>query len=368
VRFDIQPNSPVALYTQLVQQLRAKIESGEWGPGARVPSEIEIAKQYGISRGTVRQAMVRLHSDGLLERAPGKGTYVANRAPVVNMLIGVVLPYERDMFALEILVGSEKAARQEGYHVIFSQTHDDLQIQRRDVQLMRDKGVAGLVIFPATDTPYDETIARLHAERFPVVLVDRYFPSIATDYVVVDNFDGGYQATRHLIELGHKRIGFLTPGSLETTSIRDRFAGYRQALADHQLVYDEALFYLYQGLMKTDKRLATLRSILQREDRPSAFFAVTDLLALRLLEAAQLERLEVPDDLSIVGFDDIQQASLISVPLTTIAQPHIEIGIRAVEILIERIRGTLTAPAQIVLPTRLVVRLSSGKARAKSER
>jgi DNA-binding LacI/PurR family transcriptional regulator len=86
------------------------------------------------------------------------------------------------------------------------------------------------------------------------------------------------------------------------------------------------------------------------------------------LEAAQLERLEVPDDLSIVGFDDIQQASLISVPLTTVAQPHIEIGIRAVEILIERIRGTLTAPAQIVLPTRLVVRLSSGKARAKSER
>jgi DNA-binding IscR family transcriptional regulator len=202
--FDIRPDSPVALYMQLVQQLRAKIESGEWGPGARVPSEIELAREYGISRGTVRQAMVRLQNDGLLQRAPGKGTFVASSTPVAHMLIGVVLPYQEDMLALEILVGSEKAARQEGYHVIFSQTNDDLHIQAQDIQLMRDKGVAGLVIFPATDTPYDEAIARLHAEFFPFVLVDRYFPSLDTDYVVVDNFGGAYQATEHLISLGHQ--------------------------------------------------------------------------------------------------------------------------------------------------------------------
>lgn len=362
--FDIRPDSPVALYTQLVRQLRAKIESGEWGPGARVPSEIELAREYGISRGTVRQAMVRLHSDGLLERAPGKGTYVANRTHVAQMLIGVVLPYESDMLALEILVGSEKAARQEGYHVIFSQTNDDLQIQTQDIQQMREKGVAGLVIFPATDITQDETIIRLHAEGFPFVLVDRYFPDLDTDAVVVDNFDGAYQATRHLIELGHERIGFLTPGSLDTTSIHDRFEGYRQALADHHLAYDDTLFHLYKGLMQTDKGLTSLRTMLRSPKRPTAFFAVTDLLALRLLEAAQREQLDVPEDLSIVGFDDIQQASLISVPLTTVAQPRIEIGIRAAEVLIERIHGLRVQPTQVVLPTRLVVRLSSGKARS----
>ncbi|MCA9903352.1 MAG: GntR family transcriptional regulator [Anaerolineae bacterium] len=365
MRFDIQLDSPVALHMQLVQQLRAKIESGEWGPGARIPSEIELAKENGISRGTVRQAMVRLHTDGLLERAPGKGTYVANRTLVSNMLIGVILPYERDMLNLEILVGSEKAARQEGYHVIYSQTHDDLQIQTHDIQLMREKGVAGLVIFPASDIAYDETIARLYGEGFPFVLVDRYFPPLATDYVVVDNFGGAYDATQHLIALGHRRIGFLSPGSLDTTSIRDRFEGYRQALADHNLDYDETLFHRYQGLMQTDKNLASLRSMLCQADRPSAFFAVTDLLAIRLLEAAQREHLDVPDDLSVVGFDDIQQASLISVPLTTVAQPRIEIGIRAVEVLIERLHGHHEQPKQIVLPTRLVVRLSSGKARTR---
>jgi LacI family transcriptional regulator len=106
--------------------------------------------------------------------------------------------------------------------------------------------------------------------------------------------------------------------------------------------------------------------MLREADRPSAFFAVTDLLALRLLEAAQRERLDVPDDVSIVGFDDIQQASLISVPLTTVAQPRIEIGIRAVEILIERIHGLRSQPTHIILPTRLVVRLSSGRARTTS--
>lgn len=365
MKLDIQPDSPVAIYTQLVRQLRDKIESGEWRPGARLPSEVELAKENGISRGTVRQALVRLQSDGLLERTPGKGTFVASRTPVTHMLIGVVLPYERDMLTLEILVGSEKAARQEGYHVIYAATHDDQRIQTQDIQMMREKGVSGLIIFPTSDVSSDETIARLHAEGFPFVLVDRYFPPLTTDYVVVDNFDGAYQATQHLIELGHRRIGFLSPGSLETTSIRDRFAGYRQALDDHDLPYDEGLFYLYHGLMKTESNLAPLQTILRQSDCPTAFFAVTDLLALRLLEAAQLEQIDVPDELSIVGFDDIHQSSLVSVPLTTVAQPRIEIGIRAAEILIDRIRGLRTQPAQIVLPTRLVVRLSSGKVHAR---
>ena len=361
----IDQNSPVSIYIQLLEQLRAKIQSEKWTPGTRLPSELELAREHDISRGTVRQAMMILVNEGLVERAQGKGTFVSAKATATAyMLIGLILPHKHDALTLDILFGAEEVAKKHGYHVIFSQTQADPLAESLDVQAMRAKGVSGLIIFPPSNIQFDETIARLHAEHFPLVLVDRYFPDIPADHVVVDNFDGGYQATHHLIELGHRRIGFLTPSGLATSSVRDRFQGYQLALEEHGLPYEESLFLRYRGLMEVDQDLTTLRAFLNTPKRPSAIFAVTDLLALRVLEAASFEGLSVPGDLAIVGFDNIPQAAQVRVPLTTVAQPSVRLGVRAVELLLERLTQTRTMPAQIVLPVRLVIRQSSG-AKAK---
>ncbi|MBN1964393.1 MAG: GntR family transcriptional regulator [Anaerolineae bacterium] len=364
----INQSGPVPIYVQLAEQCRARIESGIWPPGMRLPSEPALAREHGISRGTVRQAMQLLANAGLVERRQGKGTFVAvPAAQPANRLLGALLPYKHDLLTLDILAGVEQAARAHGYHVIFSPAGEQ-RIDPIEVAQMRAKGVGGLVIFPPSNTAHDEAIARLQAEGVPLVLVDRYLPGLATDYVVADNLDGGYQATRHLIACGHARIGFLTPSGLQTTSVRDRFMGYRRALAEADLPYDEALFLWYrEGLMQPDPELAALCDYLAAPQRPTAIFAVTDLLAIRVLDAAQRVGLRVPLDLALVGYDDIRAAQL-GVPLTTVAQPRTAIGQRAGEILLERLYGLRTEPAHVVLPVRLVVRQSCGaNARAHPE-
>lgn len=364
MKIHIDQSGPVPIYIQLADQFRALIRSGAWPPGTRLPSELSLAEEYRISRGTVRQAMQVLTNEGLVDRAQGKGTFVAPGAPGLaradddHLLLGAVLPYKHDLLTLDILAGVEQAARAAGYHVVFTPGGEQ-PLDPQEVAQLRAKGVGGLVIFPPSNTAYDETIARLQAEGVPLVLVDRYLPDLETDYVVADNFDGGYRATQHLIHGGHERIGFLTPSGLQTTSVRDRFRGYRRALADHDLAYDERLFLWYTELMQPDPGLQTLRAYLRASDRPSAIFAVTDLLAIRVLAAAQREGLRVPEDLALVGYDDIRAAEF-GVPLTTIAQPRVAIGQRAGEILLARLHGQRTEPAQVVLPVELVVRQSCG--------
>lgn len=357
----IDQDSPVSIYAQLVQQLRHNIQSGLWQPGTRLPSEIELARQHNISRGTVRRAMMDLVNEQLIERVPGKGTYVMQPPVITQALIGVVVPYNHDTLTLDMLKGVEQAVKPLGYFTIYTGTNDNPHMEARDVQAMRERGVSGLVIFPPSDVTTDPIISQMHAEGFPFVLIDRYLTGVHTDYVVADNETGGYLAARHLIDRGHTRIGFATPTSLQTTSVRDRFNGYRRALTEAGLVYVNELYYQYDAIMQADYDDAPLVSYLTHPRRPSAIFAVTDLLALRLLDVARRCQIAVPAALSIVGFDDLPQAAIAAVPLTTVAQSGVEIGRRAGEILLQRITQTTIGTQQVTVPVQLRLRQSTAE-------
>lgn len=351
---NIDHESPTALYIQLVGHFRASILSGKLPPGSRIPSELELAERYRISRGTVRQAMNILVSDELIERIPGKGTFV--RKVDSAALLGVILPYVGDALTMDILVGVEQTAKQHSYQVLFAQTEERAQQQALDIQRMRDQKAAGIILFPLTNRAHDELIAGLAADGVPLVLVDRYFPDLSTDVVVVDNFDGGKQATDHLIALGHDRIGFIAAASMETTSIRDRFHGYRHALAAHGLPYEEGLFLS----LPSDVPPGTLEAYLRAPDRPTALFASNDFTALRVLRRAAALGLLVPQDLAVVGFDNIKEAAELSVPLTTVAQSGRQVGQRACELLLEQLNNPRRPRRHETLPVELIVRRSCG--------
>lgn len=360
---EIEKESAISIYNQLATSLRQQILSGKLGPGDKLSPELELAEKYAVSRGTIRQAILLLVSEGLVERVQGKGTFVRhnreNTAP--GGVIGLIVPYARDSLTMDILLGAENAAKSRGYSLLFSYTGESLQQEAADIQRMRGENAAGLILFPTSNVSYDKTIWQLHQEGFPLVLVDRYFPDLACDYVVVDNRGGAYWATEHLLNLGHTTVAFVSASDMQTTSVKDRLQGYQRALADHGQAYSENWLCCYpKGRTEDEAGLEAIREFLRRPDRPRALFAVNDYTALKVVRAAHAEGLTIPKDLALVGFDDIQLAAQLEVPLTTIAQPRYEIGVRAAHLLIDRINGMHTATSHVILPTTLVIRQSCG--------
>ncbi len=207
----------------------------------------------------------------------------------------------------------------------------------------------------------DASIQQLQADHIPLVLMDRYFPGLAIDYVGSDNAGGGYRATEHLLILGHRRIGFVfaREETLQTTSVYERWQGYCKALQKYEVPYDETLVVPDFRQLQTGTHEG-LVEFLQRPDRPSAIFAVNDYVALDVLQAAKALHLRIPEDLAIVGFDNLEFAAHVHPPLTTVVQQFIDIGLRAGTLLINRIEGIVGAPKHIELPTNLIIRESCG--------
>ena len=190
----------------------------------------------------------------------------------------------------------------------------------------------------------------------PVVLVDRNLPGVEADALLVDNLGGGHQATRHLIELGHRRIGCIAGPSSMTPSA-DRVTGYRTALEEAAIPADERL--IARGDFQFAGGFAGAHTLLDLPEPPSAIFACNDLMAMGAIAAATECGLRIPSDLSIVGFDNSTLASYTTPPLTTVAQPIAEIGRLAAEMVIQRSQNPNMARQRRILSTELIVRRST---------
>jgi GntR family transcriptional regulator of arabinose operon len=360
-----------ARYSQILAELRWRIHSGDLKPGARLPPEQELAQHYRCSRGTLRQAVGILVNEGLLVRIQGSGTFVPqspsiqrHKPPFAQRFqksIGLVLDQADDELNREILLGVEQIVKSRGYDLklAFAEEH----IQKFAPAIMRLQAcTVGLIILPIRNAFPDASLEQLNADRFPFVLVERYLPEMNCDYVVSDNVGGGYRATEHLLLLGHRSIGFVSSSQSTRlpTSLQDRYKGYRNALKEYGLPYDESL--ISHDAPSLDSEPPNLYDMLvTMPDRPSAFFAVHDSIALGLLKAAHRHHIRVPEELALVGFGNVSYAAHLCLPLTTIAQQRAELGIRAATLLINRIESQVVgSPKQIELPTDLIIRHSCG--------
>jgi len=372
----INKDISLPLYVQVAHYFRDKIKEGSFKPNSVIPSELEIAKDFNISRATVRQAILELVHEGILVRVAGKGTYVSpdpfkQRPFTKSGVIGLVQPYLRDSFFTLITLSIESTTRIKGYQLMLSITGNKCKLHKRTLKQLLSRKIDGLIIFPPDGFKLDETMKNMVKENFNFVLIDRYIPDIDTSYVVSDNFNGAYKAVEHLINLGHHRIGIVAKKlSMKTTSARDRINGYKKALLDNGLVLDQSLVYdkvktstselefFNTNKHKSQHDVDSIVEFLNKE-KPSAIFAISDLLALAVVEAASIAGLRIPDDLSLVGFDDIDIISHLEVPLTTVAQDKYAIGSKAAELLIDKIEGREKGSRQIVIPTKLIVREST---------
>lgn len=364
------------LYRQVAARIRAAVDGREYGVDGRLPPEAELANRFGVSRGTLRQALGTLVREGLVATVPGRGTFVIRGVPPdpgpgaaeAGGRVGIVIPAVARMRIPELIAGAEARLRAAGYSLLLGSSGDDREQEAEQVLRFVRDGVSGLVVYPVDGPPNLELLGRLAAEAFPLVLIDRYLLDLGLEAVVADNFGGAFLAVRHLVERGFARIGFAATCNLSTSSIAERQAGYRWALEQHghgpapRLVCTDLdrLFHWPAPPEESKRNRRLLGEYLTGPDRPDAVFAVNDSVAFQILEVAASLGLRVPDDLAVVGFDNLAYPDYGGMPLTSVEQPRQEIGATAARILLEQIAGRRGPAGRIVLATRLIVRSSSG--------
>jgi len=325
----------------------------------------QVAEHAGVSISTVSHVINRTRyvSENVTERvhnAMEKLDYRPNdlarslRRGQTNTL-GLVLPDSANPYFAEIGRAIESAAFELGYSVILGNTHGDLDKEDLYVDVLRKKQVDG-IIFVATGDKNTSVLNLLH-RKFPVVLVDRDLSGVETDTVLIDNLQGGYLATKHLIDLGHGRIGCVS-GPSNITPSAERVTGYRTALEESGIQFDEKL--IIGGDFRPNSGYTATLALLGQGDAPTAVFTCNDLMAIGALRAAAEKQKIVPADLAVVGFDNIELASYTMPPLTTISQPIQEIGRTAAELLVERINEKASDPRRVLLSSKLIVRGSCG--------
>ena len=264
---------------------------------------------------------------------------------------GMVIPNNSNPYFAEIIRGVEDRCFAAGYNVILCNSNDDPQRQASYLRVLAEKRIDGL-IFVASGT---DAVVRATLQDFktPMVLLDRDVSGMHCDLVEVDHVVGGELATRHLLDLGHPRVACISgPPGLSPSS--QRRAGWKQALADAGV--DRAEADLARGDFTARGGYLAMQQLLRRKPRPTAVFVCNDLMAFGALNAASVEGVRVPEELSIVGFDDIELAAYSSPPLTTIAQPKLRIGTLAAELLLERVGQNRVDGRRIILDPQLSIR------------
>ena len=269
--------------------------------------------------------------------------------------LGVIVPDSADPFFAEIVRGIEDTSFQRGYTITLGNSDSDLDKELLYTNALTEKQVDG-ILFLAAGGKSTEHIQSLHKRGMPLVVVDRQTQNMTLDSVQIDNAWGGWVATRHLVELGHRRIGCIT-GPSDLTLSAERVTGYRRAMQEGQLRVDERL--IVKGDFQYESGYQAAHYFVSLAEPPTAIFACNDLMAVGLVSAAQALGCLIPEDLAVVGFDDVRLASFINPPLTTIAQPKYDIGRIATTMLLERISNPDMPPRQQTLKTELIVRRST---------
>lgn len=270
--------------------------------------------------------------------------------------IGVVLSDITNPFYSEIARGMQDEARKLGYMVIFGSTDNKPDVQREYINLFREQRVDGIIF--ASVSLHDPDVEALLKEHVPVMLVNRRMDTMRTDCVVVDNVKGAYMATEHLINLGHRRIGFIC-GPLNYSTAVDRLRGYKNALGRYGVREDSKL--IKPGDFQRESGYRALKEFLQMRNSPTAVFASNDFMALGALEAASESGVRIPEDVALVGFDDATIASFKFVNLTTVAQRIFEMGTKSIQLLKRKLeKPEKWVPQEICLEPKLIVRGSCG--------
>lgn len=346
------------LYRQIYLHIISEIRAGNLKPGARVPSENELADRFNVSRITSKKALEELAQDGIILRVQGQGSFVQNQLPDLaqvladveetnggsigerNAMIGFIMPDFGDVYGTRLFRAIEQHSAQRGYQLLVKLTYGQAEIETQGIQACINAGAAGLIIFPVAGEYYNPVLLRLALDEFPLVVVDRYLKGIPAHAVHTDNVKAAYELTNFLLDREYSHIAFLSPPAADTSTIEERIQGFSLAFSrrglslDPRYCFDELISTLPQSFnvenIQADK--ARLQAFIQQNPNLSAFVASEYNVALIAHQTLRDMGRAIPQDFAIACFDS--PGNPIELPLFThIQQDEVTMGTVAVDIL-----------------------------------
>jgi len=327
----------------------------------KLPTIYDIAEEAGVSYSTVSRTLsgfefVKASTRERVLSAAKKLGYVPNQqarslAGGVSNLIGILVPGLTDDYVIQILHGVDSALIESNYNVILYTTNRRQGKEATYAATIMNGAADGLLLVAPVKA--DLYLDALRAQNFPYIMIDQVDQEQRSTVINTDNHKGAYEAIRYLIELGHRQIGFLS-GLMQLNGAIERLEGYKAALADHNIPFRDE--YIASGDFRMQIGYQGTQELLALENPPTAIFASNDVSALGAMDAIRERGLRIPDDISVVGFDDIPAAAMTYPKLTTVRQPLVQMGREAVMELLARLENPNHEVRQITLETQLVIR------------
>lgn len=356
----INDKSPVPKYFQLQTWLQDRIEQGYYATNEKIPTEIELVKLSGLSRATVRQALRNLEQDGYIVRKKRVGSFVLKTEKDTKNIptVGILIPDIRSGYAPILARGAEDEATKNNISLILCNTDDLLSQAKYHIDRLINLKVSGVIYVPvaASDKDNLKIIKKLKRKNIPVVLADRGIQDSEIDIVTTNNFEGSRQIAQHLINEGHERIAFLSNKLYSTERLR--YDGFISKMKEANINQDPAITILDKGAFNVNRYLSHVHKILKNKKKFTAVYAGHDRIALLFYSAAKNMGLSVPEDFSLVGYDNMP---LTTISLTTMHQPIYEMGQESVRLIIARINNENSNIKNIILNSTLIKRTSVRK-------
>ncbi|HHW71987.1 MAG TPA: substrate-binding domain-containing protein [Firmicutes bacterium] len=360
-----------ALHEEIAEQIRADIARSNLASGDKLGTELELAARYGVSRSTIRQALISLENAGLIERLHGRGTFVADKRASRHQRdynIHIIVPYLTTSFTGRIVMGAQEVLFKTGYTVSVSATNNSTETEAEYIRKIIEQGSPGVIIHATESRYYNPALFQLQQEGIPLVMT-RHYRFMDVSYVEANNYQGGYDATEYLIKLGHRSIGLVSkpPGFL--TSLNDRIQGFRDAMSDYGLVVKREMMFTdlrdYRYVYTEDRTkeheqqvLNDLKAFLLRSPQMTAVICLNDFIAADVARAARCVGRRIGEDLSIMGFDNIGLSANLDPPITTVNCPTYDIGKEAAKALLYLMEKGPQQRIHKTMPMELVLRES----------
>ena len=367
------------LYQNIFNYLVNGVRSGKFKLGDRLPTEKELAEEFGVSRITSKKALNMMADSGMIKRIPGKGSFIAEDIDVSTLpdtyghdtarqnhsLIGVVLSNFTSSYGTSLLSGIEREAAKNDCFITLRRSFSQQELEEKAISDLYALGVDGIVIMTAHGENYNPRILRMVLDGFPVVFVDRYLKGIGASFVGTDNVSAAKKATDYLLGLGHRHISFISQSYTDTSALEARIDGFVRSHAEHGVSVDESLWLTNMSSSVPTKRgreamledLEIIKRLLNGNPQITCIFAAEYDVAVVALEAVKALGKKVPEDISILCFDGPEN-SLGSYFFTHIRQKEAEMGATAVKMVLRQINKE-SHTDKLFLDTELIVGAST---------